>query len=99
MKLTVNPFNEKRRKKIYTASLKINQLSELKELVQRSKITHMSICELKVQCLDCYPLRLKIYHNNINTEYNRGIMHDSVVPLWRFFKSLIEKSKWKKLKR
>ena len=99
MKMEEDLSYKNNKKRYYSGELNLNQFEELKGLIIKSQITSMSVCELNDDCSDCYPLRLKIYHNNKFSYYRVGIIHDSAVPLIRYLKKIILETKWKKVKR
>ncbi|KPM30492.1 Hypothetical protein I595_3313 [Croceitalea dokdonensis DOKDO 023] len=99
MKMAEDLSYKNNKKRYYSGELSFNQLDELKRLIIKSQITSMSVCELENYCSDCYPLRLKIFHNSKLSYYKVGMMHDNAAPLIRYLKKIILETKWKKVKR
>jgi hypothetical protein len=84
--------------KSYSAILNENQLIELNRLILKSQIATMSICELRNQCSDCFGHSIKIFHNDKSVYYSVGQIHDSVVPLIRYLRTIISETEWVNMK-
>ncbi|MEO1258676.1 MAG: hypothetical protein AAFZ15_07755 [Bacteroidota bacterium] len=85
--------------KRYKASLTETEFAELKKLVAHSQITTMSRCKMNRQCIDCYSLNLKVFHNGQVSHYRAGFVHETVKPLLQYFSRIYFEKKWKKIKR
>ena len=86
------------KKKYYASSLRKKDYDELKDLIFRSRLLTMSLCEYENHAVDVYPIDLKLKINELFFDYEQGRIHNTVVPLMAKFYQFEKELKWKRIK-